>query len=150
MPRLRRAGRPRRLVRSEYVSLECLGYVAQVGLALSPLSNNALFILDTLYFILYTIKVGLALSPLSNNALFLRLTKSPFYEFFSVGLNVSLSTDDPLMFHHTKEPLMEEYCVAKQIWRLSSTDLAEIARNSVFILYTLYFIPTSPRSRATR
>ena len=36
-----------------------------------------------------------------------------------VGLNVSLSTDDPLMFHHTKEPLMEEYCVAKQVWRLS-------------------------------
>lgn len=26
---------------------------------------------------------------------------------------------------------MEEYCVAKQVWRLSSTDLAEIARNSV-------------------
>lgn len=59
-------------------------------------------------------QVGLALSPLSNNALFLRLSKNPFYEFFSRGLNVSLSTDDPLMFHHTKEPLMEEYCVAKQ------------------------------------
>ena len=69
--------------------------------------------------------------PLSNNALFLQLGKNPFYEFFSVGMNVSLSTDDPLMFHHTKEPLMEEYCVAKQVWRLSSVDLAEIARNSV-------------------
>ena len=44
---------------------------------------------------------------------------------------MSLSTDDPLMFHHTKEPLMEEYCVAEQMWRLSSVDLAEIARNSV-------------------
>ena len=26
---------------------------------------------------------------------------------------------------------MEEYCIAKQVWRLSSCDLAEIARNSV-------------------
>ena len=26
---------------------------------------------------------------------------------------------------------MEEYCVAEQVWRLSSVDLAEIARNSV-------------------
>ena len=26
---------------------------------------------------------------------------------------------------------MEEYCVAEQMWRLSSVDLAEIARNSV-------------------
>ena len=47
------------------------------------------------------------------------------------GLNVSLSTDDPLMLHITKEPLVEEYCVAAQVWRLSSSDLCEIARNSV-------------------
>ena len=59
--------------------------------------------------------MGLALSPLSNTALFLALPKPPFPEFFSVGLNVSLSTDDPLMFHHTREPLMEEYTIAKQV-----------------------------------
>jgi len=85
----------------------------------------------SLQYLYYLKQVGLALSPLSNNALFLQLKKNPFYEFFAVGLNVSLSTDDPLMFHHTKEPLMEEYCVAKQVWRLSSVDLAEISRNSV-------------------
>ena len=85
----------------------------------------------SLQYLYYLAQVGLALSPLSNNALFLTLAKSPFYEFFAAGLNVSLSTDDPLMFHHTKEPLMEEYCVAEQVWRLSSVDLAEIARNSV-------------------
>tara|TARA_B100000513_G_scaffold143226_1_gene65725 strand:+ start:3661 stop:6090 length:2430 start_codon:yes stop_codon:yes gene_type:complete len=85
----------------------------------------------SLQYLYYITQIGCALSPLSNNALFLRLTKNPFYEFFAVGLNVSLSTDDPLMFHHTKEPLMEEYCVAKQVWRLSSVDCAEIARNSV-------------------
>lgn len=64
-------------------------------------------------------QIGLALSPLSNNALFLTLSKSPFHEFFSVGLHVSLSTDDPLMFHHTREPLMEEYTIAKQVTLLS-------------------------------
>jgi len=85
----------------------------------------------SLTYLYYLCQIGLALSPLSNNALFLRLSKNPFQEFFARGLNVSLSTDDPLMFHHTKEPLMEEYCVARQVWRLSSCDLAEIARNSV-------------------
>ena len=63
-------------------------------------------------------QVGIALSPLSNNALFLNLAKNPFHEFFAVGLHVSLSTDDPLMFHHTREPLMEEYTVAKQVRHL--------------------------------
>ena len=47
------------------------------------------------------------------------------------GLDVSLSTDDPLMLHFTKDPLVEEYSVAAQVWKLSSTDICEIARNSV-------------------
>ena len=71
----------------------------------------------SLQYLYYVTQMGLALSPLSNNALFLQLSKNPFHEFFSVGLNVTLSTDDPLMFHHTKEPLMEEYCIAKQVGR---------------------------------
>lgn len=33
--------------------------------------------------------------------------------------------------HLTKEPLVEEYSVAAQVWKLSATDLCEIARNSV-------------------
>jgi hypothetical protein len=49
-------------------------------------------------------------------------------QFFSRGLNVSLSTDDPLQLHVTKEPLVEEYCVAAQIWKLSSTDMYVCAR----------------------
>jgi hypothetical protein len=44
---------------------------------------------------------------------------------------VSLSTDDPLMLHFTKEPLVEEYVIATQVWKLSATDMCEIARNSV-------------------
>ena len=85
----------------------------------------------SLQYLYYLAQVGLSISPISSNASSLLLRKNPFYEFFSVGLNVSLATDGPLMSHHTKEPLMEEYCVAKQVWRLSSVDLAEIARNSV-------------------
>ena len=51
----------------------------------------------SLTYLYYLCQIGLALSPLSNNALFLRLSKNPFQEFFARGLNVSLSTDDPLM-----------------------------------------------------
>lgn len=53
------------------------------------------------------------------------------YLFNELGLNVSLSTDDPLMLHYTKEPLLEEYAVASQVWKFTSTDICEVARNSV-------------------
>jgi hypothetical protein len=36
-----------------------------------------------------------------------------------------------LQIHLTKEPLVEEYSVAAQVWKLSATDLCEVARNSV-------------------
>lgn len=71
------------------------------------------------------------MSPLSNNALFLPFDRNPFLDYFHRGLVVTLSTDDPLQFHFTREPLMEEYSVAAQIWKLSSSDMCEIARNSV-------------------
>mmetsp|Transcript_53200 Transcript_53200/g.121244 ORF Transcript_53200/g.121244 Transcript_53200/m.121244 type:complete len:137 (+) Transcript_53200:411-821(+) len=71
------------------------------------------------------------MSPLSNNKLFLDYHRNPFKKYFAQGLNVSLSTDDPLQLHVTKEPLMEEYSVASQVWKLSSVDQCEIARNSV-------------------
>jgi len=84
-----------------------------------------------LQYLYYLAQIGLAMSPLSNNRLFLELTKSPFPDFFAKGLNVSLSTDDPLMLAMTKEPLLEEYAVASQVYKLSSADLCEVARNSV-------------------
>ena len=113
-------------------------------------------------YLYYLSQVGIAVSPLSNNALFLAICDNPFPLFFRRGLNVSLSTDDPLIFHRllccvfavllravceplvpqlthfahvlhrrTRQPLIEEYTVAGALWRLSSTDLCEIARNSV-------------------
>jgi AMP deaminase len=85
----------------------------------------------TLQYLYYLAQIGLATSPLSNNKLFLDYHANPTPTFFARGLNVSLSTDDPLMLHITKDPLVEEYSVAAQVWKLSSTDLCEIARNSV-------------------
>lgn len=95
------------------------------------------------------------MSPSSNNNLFVEYQKNPFPNFFAKGtdarthnrrrrrgwvanrsrcpgLNVSLSTDDPLQFHITKEPLVEEYSVAGQVYKLTASDLCEIARNSVY------------------
>jgi AMP deaminase len=59
------------------------------------------------------------------------LPPQPAAHLLRAWLNVSLSTDDPLQIHLTKEPLVEEYSVAAQVWKLSATDLCEIARASV-------------------
>ncbi|KAK4698531.1 calcium permeable stress-gated cation channel, partial [Phenoliferia sp. Uapishka_3] len=72
-----------------------------------------------LQYLFYLKQIGIAMSPLSNNALFLTYERNPLPNFFRTGLNVSLSTDDPLQFHFTKEPLLEEYSVAAQIYKLS-------------------------------
>ncbi|EEQ99876.1 AMP deaminase, putative [Perkinsus marinus ATCC 50983] len=86
-----------------------------------------------LQYLFYLAQIGIAVSPCSNNQLFLSYNKNPFPAFFARGLNVSLSSDDPLMFHQTREPLVEEYSIAKQVWRLNSVDMCEIARNSVLM-----------------
>ncbi|KAF9646656.1 AMP deaminase [Thelephora ganbajun] len=84
-----------------------------------------------LQYLFYLKQIGIAMSPLSNNALFLTYERNPLKEFFKTGLNVSLSTDDPLQFHFTKEPLLEEYSVAAHIYKFPQSSLAELARNSV-------------------
>ncbi|CEQ42453.1 SPOSA6832_04255, partial [Sporobolomyces salmonicolor] len=55
-----------------------------------------------LQYLFYLKQIGIAMSPLSNNALFLTYERNPLPNFFRTGLNVSLSTDDPLQFHFTK------------------------------------------------
>ncbi|EGO53393.1 hypothetical protein NEUTE1DRAFT_150719 [Neurospora tetrasperma FGSC 2508] len=84
-----------------------------------------------LQYVFYLEKIGIAMSPLSNNALFLAYERNPMHQYFKRGLNVSLSTDDPLQFAFTKEPLIEEYAVAAQIYKLSPVDMCELAKNSV-------------------
>ncbi len=97
-----------------------------------------------LQYLFYLKQIGIAMSPLSNNALFLTYERNPLPDFFKVGLNVSLSTDDPLQFHFTKvqtifffnlflmkllwyaleqEPLLEEYSVAAHVRSRSYQDL---------------------------
>ncbi|OJJ53284.1 hypothetical protein ASPSYDRAFT_162328 [Aspergillus sydowii CBS 593.65] len=84
-----------------------------------------------LQYLFYLDQIGIAMSPLSNNALFLTYDKNPCAHFFRRGLNVSLSTDDPLQFAFTKEPLIEEYSVAAQIYKFSAVDMCELAKHSV-------------------
>ncbi|KAL0205264.1 hypothetical protein P9112_000571 [Eukaryota sp. TZLM1-RC] len=86
-----------------------------------------------LQYLFYLTQIGMSVSPLSNNSLFLDYHRNPFPNFFKTGLNVTLSTDDPLQFHFTQEPLTEEYSIAAQVWKLSSADLCEIAWRSVLI-----------------
>lgn len=85
-------------------------------------------VLQYLYFLA---QIPIAMSPLSNNSLFLEYAKSPLREFHQKGLIISLSTDDPMQFHYTKEPLMEEYAIAAQVFKLSTCDMCEISKNSV-------------------
>uniref|UniRef100_A0A7S2V8T3 AMP deaminase n=1 Tax=Fibrocapsa japonica TaxID=94617 RepID=A0A7S2V8T3_9STRA len=82
-------------------------------------------------YLYYLEQIGIAMSPLSNNKLFLDYNRNPFPRYFALGMNVSLSTDDPLLLHGTKDALLEEYSVASQVWKLSPVDQCEIARNSV-------------------
>eukprot|EP00026_Physarum_polycephalum_P000345 Phypoly_transcript_00345.p1 GENE.Phypoly_transcript_00345~~Phypoly_transcript_00345.p1 ORF type:complete len:1272 (-),score=156.56 Phypoly_transcript_00345:88-3903(-) len=103
------------------------------GFLLAKGVNHGINLLKTppLQYLYYLCDIGLAVSPLSNNSLFLDYKRNPFYSFFQRGLNVSLSTDDPLQFHHTQSPLVEEYVVASKRWKLNECDLSEIARYSV-------------------
>jgi len=122
-----------------------------------------------LQYLFYLKQIGIAMSPLSNNALFLTYERNHLPDFFNTGLNVSLSTDDPLQFHFTKvdskfnsqiPPLLTEGLILRnrcwkniawplmsgtilllsvelrrslilQILKLPQSSLAELARNSV-------------------
>lgn len=55
-----------------------------------------------LQYLYYLAQIGIAMSPLSNNSLFLSYHRNPLPEYLSRGLMISLSTDDPLQFHFTK------------------------------------------------
>lgn len=68
-----------------------------------------------LQYLFYLKQIGIAMSPLCNNSLFITYDRNPFLDFFKMGLNVSLSSDSPLHFHLTKEPLLEEYSVAAHV-----------------------------------
>ncbi|CAH1263081.1 AMPD2 [Branchiostoma lanceolatum] len=86
-----------------------------------------------LQYLYYLGQIGIAMSPLSNNHLFLDYHRNPLPDYHARGLVISLSTDDPLQFHFTKEALMEEYSIAAQVWKFSTCDMCELARSSVLM-----------------
>jgi len=86
-----------------------------------------------LQYLYYLAQIGIAMSPLANNSLFLDYQRNPLPQYLARGLLISISTDAPLQFHFTKEALMEEYSIAAQVWKLSQTDMCELARNSVLM-----------------
>lgn len=104
-------------------------YLTSEGISHGILLRKVPFI----QYMYYLCQIGIAMAPLSNNALFLTYDKNPLPTYFKRGLMVSLSTDDPLQFAYTREPLIEEYSVAAQIWKLSNVDMSELAKNSVFM-----------------
>lgn len=55
-----------------------------------------------LQYLYYLAQIGLCMSPLSNNSLFLDYHRNPFPTFFARGLSCSLSTDDPLQVRQTR------------------------------------------------
>lgn len=71
-----------------------------------------------LQYLYYLAQIGIAMSPLSNNSLFLNYHRNPLPEFLSRGLVVSLSTDDPLQFHFTKVSLLSDHL---SLWRFILT-----------------------------
>jgi AMP deaminase len=71
------------------------------------------------------------MAPLSKNALFLRYGRNPLPQLFQQSLNIGISSGDPLKVCFTKERLIEEYSVARQMRKLSSTDMWELAHDSV-------------------
>ena len=85
-------------------------------------------------------QIGIAMSPLSNNSLFLNYHRNPLPEYLARGLLISLSTDDPLQFHFTKEPLMEEYSIATQVPAPSSGIGAPFSNLDTFLFLTDTFL----------
>mmetsp|Transcript_5129 Transcript_5129/g.10342 ORF Transcript_5129/g.10342 Transcript_5129/m.10342 type:complete len:749 (-) Transcript_5129:200-2446(-) len=86
----------------------------------------------SLQYLYYLDQVGISVSPLSNNFLFRKIASNPLPKFFKRGMNVTLSTDDPLLFHMSDDALLEEYTVARSSFDFSMTDMTELARNSIF------------------
>ena len=66
-----------------------------------------------LQYLYYLAQIGIAMSPLSNNSLFLNYHRNPLPEYLARGLCISLSTDDPLQFHFTK--VKEKLCIVDNL-----------------------------------
>ncbi|VBB27642.1 unnamed protein product [Acanthocheilonema viteae] len=95
-----------------HVSHLVTGYLTSESIAHGLLLRKV----PVLQYLFYLSQIGIAMSPLSNNSLFISYHRNPLPDFHMKGLN---------------EALMEEYSIAAQVWKLSSCDMCELARNSV-------------------
>ena len=84
-----------------------------------------------LQYLYYLAQIPLAVVPMSNNALFCRYKDHPLPHFLYRGLNIAIGTDGALIFHRTEQPLLEEYGTAEALWNLSAADICELAASSV-------------------
>lgn len=84
------------------------------GFMLSENISHGLLLrkVPVLQYLYYLAQIGIAMSPLSNNSLFLNYHRNPLPEYLARGLIVSLSTDDPLQFHFTK--VSTRYAIYRQ------------------------------------
>ena len=58
----------------------------------------------TMQYLYYLTQIPQAVSPLSNNGLFLTLERNPFMQFFETGMNISLSTGAAISYHLLPKP----------------------------------------------
>lgn len=77
----------------------------------------SIFQVPVLQYLYYLAQISIAMSPLSNNSLFLNYHRNPLPEFLARGLCITLSTDDPLQFHFTKVILFTNIMVPKPGYR---------------------------------
>lgn len=111
---------------------EEVGGAATLSLTWQLCSSLQSPVLQYLYFLA---QIPIAMSPLSNNSLFLEYAKNPLPDFHQKGLMVSLSTDDPMQFHYTKVQceLITSYCLtagAGTVWASFSREASSICRGS--------------------
>lgn len=91
-------------------------------------------------YLFYLAQIGIAMSPLSNNSLFISYHRNPLPDFHMKGLNVSLSTDDPLQFHFTKVCCFHKIGRIYVFWTLCKSHIYYKSHISIFFEIKLFLI----------
>lgn len=105
---------------------------------MSPLSNNSLFLSYHRNPLPEYLSRGLMVSLSTDDPLQFHFTKvstkgTGFNELASRVRGDETCVTFVSVFAWFQEPLMEEYSIATQVWKLSSCDMCELARNSVLM-----------------
>ncbi|ELP93563.1 AMP deaminase, putative [Entamoeba invadens IP1] len=87
---------------------------------------------NMLQYLFILAQIGISCCPIYDKFLY-DSVEHPFVKYFMRGMRVTLATDAPMHSHTTKQPLIEEYANAVKSFKLTATDVNEIAQNSVII-----------------